>query len=439
MAIYNINGNELSSIYDIYGNALERAYDASGNEIYSSRSLTGISVVYSGGNVPAGTTLDQLTGITVTATYSDGTSEVVTDYTISGTLTAGQDNTITVTYQGKAATFQVTVEQVTPTGATLADYKWVAFGDSLTDPTASGGKYKYHYWINRLTGMEVSVHGKGGTGHWSTKDSGTCYYQRMSSIPTDADIITIFGSVNDHKMQVGPRTSPSGYAATMGFDTDGIERTWNELYNTVSKTSVWYSSSPLVNTKDNPEILDSLTYADTITGGQASYVAYVNEAVNIAHSRCPQAKIVLVHEIHYKGIHDDMCRMQRMVKKRLVEKRIANGDIWLSLYELDTSTYDGILGSNNAYYDTQSGQGMSFTQIELSTFGRRYAADYSSGNFGHPNAQYNFEWIAPQFAQLLCDTLGVDRSTLPTREDVVARMEAGEFTEQGVAVPEYKS
>lgn len=435
MAVYDKNKNILSAVYGHDGLELTTAYGNSGSVIYNKITLSGISVKYTGGTVEAGTTLDQLTGITVTANYSDGTKETVTDYTLSGTLTAGQDNTITVTYKDMTATFTVTVKAA---GATLADYKWVAFGDSLTDPTASGGQYKYHYWLNRLTGIDVSVHGKGGTGHWCTHDSGTCYYQRMSAIPTDADIITIFGSVNDHKMQTGARTQASGYAATMGLDNSGTVRTWDELYNTVAKESAWYSSQNLVKTSDSPAILDSLTYEDTITDGQTSYVAYVNEAINIAHSRCPQAKIVLMHEIHYKGIHDDMCRMQRMVKKKLVEKRRTNGDTWLSLYELDTSTYDGILGSNNAYYDTQSGQGMSFTQIQIDTFGQRYAADYSSGNFGHPNAQYNFEWIAPQFAQLLCDTLGVDRATLPTRAEVVARMESGEFTAQGVSVPEYK-
>lgn len=134
MAIYNINGKGLSAIYDIIGNALERAYDANGNEIYSRRSLTGISVIYSGGNVPAGTTLDQLTGITVTATYSDGTTDTVTDYTLSGTLTAGQDNTITVIYQEKTATFTVTVEaesaEVYPAYYTLS-----AGADEITVPS----------------------------------------------------------------------------------------------------------------------------------------------------------------------------------------------------------------------------------------------------------------------------------------------------------------
>ena len=80
--------------------------------IYTPITLTGITATYSGGTVAAGTTLDQLTGITVTATYSDGSTATVAsgDYILSGTLTAGQSNTVTVTYQGKTATFQVTVE-----------------------------------------------------------------------------------------------------------------------------------------------------------------------------------------------------------------------------------------------------------------------------------------------------------------------------------------
>lgn len=79
--------------------------------------LTGLSATYTGGTVAAGTTLSQLTEV-VKATYSDGTTSAAltkgTDYTLSGTLTAGQTNTITVTgkgtYAGFTATFSVTVE-----------------------------------------------------------------------------------------------------------------------------------------------------------------------------------------------------------------------------------------------------------------------------------------------------------------------------------------
>lgn len=46
--------------------------------------------------------------LTVTANYSDTTTRTVTAYTLSGTLTAGT-STITVSYGGKTATFEVTV------------------------------------------------------------------------------------------------------------------------------------------------------------------------------------------------------------------------------------------------------------------------------------------------------------------------------------------
>ena len=69
MAIYNINNALLSVVYDRFGAELDSAYDADGNKIYSKRTLSGISVSYSGGTVSSGTTLDQLTGIEVTAIY----------------------------------------------------------------------------------------------------------------------------------------------------------------------------------------------------------------------------------------------------------------------------------------------------------------------------------------------------------------------------------
>lgn len=69
--------------------------------------LTGISASYTGGDVPVGTSVDDLTGITVNASYSDGSTKAVTGYTLSGEIVEGE-NTITVTYEGMTATFTVT-------------------------------------------------------------------------------------------------------------------------------------------------------------------------------------------------------------------------------------------------------------------------------------------------------------------------------------------
>lgn len=68
--------------------------------------LTGITATYSGGDVAVGTALTDLTGITVTANYSDGSTANVTGYTLSGEIVEGS-NTITVSYGGKTATFTV--------------------------------------------------------------------------------------------------------------------------------------------------------------------------------------------------------------------------------------------------------------------------------------------------------------------------------------------
>lgn len=69
--------------------------------------LSSITATYSGGDVAVGTAVTDLTGIVVTAHYSDGTSEAVTGYTLSGTIAEGS-NTITVSYGGKTTTFMVT-------------------------------------------------------------------------------------------------------------------------------------------------------------------------------------------------------------------------------------------------------------------------------------------------------------------------------------------
>ena len=69
--------------------------------------LSSISVIYTGGSVPVGTALSSLKGIAVTATYSDGSTAIVSGYTLSGEIVEGT-NTITVTYKGITDTFTVT-------------------------------------------------------------------------------------------------------------------------------------------------------------------------------------------------------------------------------------------------------------------------------------------------------------------------------------------
>lgn len=90
--------------------------------------LISISAVYTqSGTVTTATPLDDLRDdLVVTANYDGGTTEVVSDYLLSGVLTAGT-STVTVTYSGKTTTFTVTVTEVDNTL-----YSW-DFTQSLTD------------------------------------------------------------------------------------------------------------------------------------------------------------------------------------------------------------------------------------------------------------------------------------------------------------------
>ena len=84
--------------------------------------LASISAVYTqSGTVYASDSLESLKeDLVVTGTYTDGSSAIVTDYSLSGSLVAGT-STVTVTKDGKTAKFTVTVTaaRVAATGITL--------------------------------------------------------------------------------------------------------------------------------------------------------------------------------------------------------------------------------------------------------------------------------------------------------------------------------
>ena len=98
--------SDVSAEYSAFKTAF--GIEDSGEEpVEPEKTLTSISATYSGGDVAVGTSLDNLTGIVVTATYSDGSTATVTGYTLSGSIAEGA-NTIMVSYGSKTATFTVT-------------------------------------------------------------------------------------------------------------------------------------------------------------------------------------------------------------------------------------------------------------------------------------------------------------------------------------------
>ena len=80
--------------------------------------------------------------------------------------------------------------------APWSNKKWVCVGDSLTEKSANATK-KYYDYIADATGITAVDMGVSGSGYARKADQNQAFYQRISDCPTDADVVTIFGSFND--------------------------------------------------------------------------------------------------------------------------------------------------------------------------------------------------------------------------------------------------
>ena len=125
--------------------------DALDNALWPPTNLTSITAVYTqSGYVYFDDTLDSLkTDLVVTAHYDDMSSQTVTLYSLSGTLTAGT-STITVTYGGKTTTFDVTVTGV-PSTYQMYDYITSALGASSNFNQTDLIKLKTYTDLNTLS------------------------------------------------------------------------------------------------------------------------------------------------------------------------------------------------------------------------------------------------------------------------------------------------
>lgn len=90
---------------------------------YPPANLSSISASYTqSGTVREGASVETLrSDLTVTAIYENGTTEIVTSYTLSGELTEGP-STVTVMYGGKTTTFTVSVTGMLPSEYQKVEY-----------------------------------------------------------------------------------------------------------------------------------------------------------------------------------------------------------------------------------------------------------------------------------------------------------------------------
>lgn len=142
-------------------------YDALEEALYPHADLLSISAVYTQtGKVYTDSTLDSLrTDLVVTANYADSTSETITAYLLSGTLTEGT-STITVTYDGKTTTFNVTVSVATTHTISYAngDFSYVntdsvsaAYDENGTDITSEFVGRTCHFYQTDTVSSNVTM------------------------------------------------------------------------------------------------------------------------------------------------------------------------------------------------------------------------------------------------------------------------------------------
>ena len=197
------------------------------NALYPPADLVSITAVYTqSGTVYNTDTLDSLkSDLVVTALMSDSTTQTVTNYTLSGTLTEGT-STITVSYGGKTATFDVTVsheaiyvKNLVEEGTLLREHAWGTNGSS-TNPSWNPSVYS----ISNVRSGDVLILPNGwNSANWKlVRNIGTV--DGSDSIPDCTQGESWVQSGNDYGY----------YPITMNEDVETLYISFNPTYGSVA-------------------------------------------------------------------------------------------------------------------------------------------------------------------------------------------------------------
>lgn len=195
--------------------------------LYPPANLSRITAVYTQpGTVWTTDTLDSLkTALVVTAFYSDNTSEVISNYTLSGSLTAGT-STITASYGGKTATFTVTVTQASKNTSPAIAETDMRLSNKNVLANCVGMSVTEYYDITGITNLTVHNWYTEETAPYSTavgcitdtNDTFLKYYNLASATTTAKDWSAETFETPATKMRFSLYTS--GLTTAYAYDTD---------------------------------------------------------------------------------------------------------------------------------------------------------------------------------------------------------------------------
>ena len=123
---------------------------------------------------------------------------------------------------------------------------WAAIGDSLTEVNAKTTK-NYCDYISEATGITVANMGVSGTGYMKFHDVSNAFYDRVANVPQDADVVTIFGSLNDIGQPLGTVEDDVSDNTVFGFVNGTIDALYTALPTVnlgIISPTPWNTSEP---------------------------------------------------------------------------------------------------------------------------------------------------------------------------------------------------
>ena len=229
-----------SSITSSYTSSIDSTSDSTSSTTSIAPVLTGITLNTE--NVKKSYVLGEaldLTGLVVTANYSDNSSNAVTGYTVNpanGSQLNLGNNTITVTYEGKTATFTVTTKQA----------------QSIIINTANAKtSYEQGEQLD-TTGLVVTV-------TYSDNTSAT-----VTDYTTDPANGTVLNEIGEFKVKVSTQGIYQMYDI---FVTRAIKRAWTEEESALMAEHLNGEVLPFTGYEESVVAYDSQNYMITIKGG----------------------------------------------------------------------------------------------------------------------------------------------------------------------------
>lgn len=146
-----------------------------------------------------------------------------------------------------------------------SDYKWTCVGDSLTEYNSRTSVHYFDY-VSAATGIEIHNMGVSGTGY--ARGDSNNFMTRISGVPTDSDVVTIFGSGND-----------LGAGLPIGTESDTGTTTLGGVINTTIDNL--YAVMPVVNLG----IVTPTPWVNNMPSNNGAMEQYANLLVAICNRR----------------------------------------------------------------------------------------------------------------------------------------------------------